>query len=1354
MLRRLCYTLTALLYTAMTTLAQEVSTIHFQQLSEQHGLSNNHVNAIIKDDSGFLWFGTSAGLNRYDGQQMKVFRHSNNNPSSINDNNIQRLFIGPQGKLWVKTIKGLNVYDQEKEVFENNSDSILASYGIPSGIIKDILKDDQGYYWFLHEEEGLFRYHPRDRKCRHYQTNKSQQITGIANTKDHTLYLIYAQGLIEEVANNTLVKKTHFQAISADQQADYKLFVDRDGGLWIHAENIPLGAYYIRSKNHETVHLHHTSQNGMLNSNMVSHITEDEDGLIWLATDHGGINLIDKKTLKTYYLTHDESNPNSIAQNSTISMHKDREHIIWIGTYKQGISYYHQQMHMFPMVNHRKNLPFDDVNKFVEDKNGNLWIGTNGGGIIYYDRKREQFRQYLHQSNSQLGLSSNIVVSLLSDNQQRLWIGTYHGGLNIFDGKQFKHYTGDSEGNGLNDNSIWEIYQDSNGKIWLGTLVGGLYYYEPEQDNFIPVKNDDISAYVSAICEDHDGNLWVGGAEGIVVMNQALQTINKYTANSPYRQPISNNYISDIYQDSQHRIWIATQDGLNLFRPGAHPSFVVYKQSAGLPDNVILNVLEDNMGQLWISTLKGLSCITGVDDTNEKLHTKNYTKLDGLQGLSFNENAALKTSKGELLFGGPAGFNIISPDKIPPISQQLKPIITEFALFNHALKIDEVHRGKVILNQSPALTKKIQLKYDQNVFSITFSALNFLTDEHTKFYYKLEGFHENWLPDEDNHKVTFTNLDPGVYQFIVKAALDNGKWSEPYELLQIKIAPPFWKTPLAYTIYLTAAICFLLLIRHIEKQRQKSRFLLQQEREETKRAVELEQTKTKFFTNISHEFRTPLSLILAPVDRLLESNPQSEQLNHLNTIKRNAKRLLNLVNQLLDLKKVDNNKLKLNLHLGDLITQVKDHVTSFADLAQKKHINLVFESNKNSFYTYFDQEKLERIIFNLMSNALKFTSDDGQITIHVSVPSKAEADTFTLTVADTGIGIPKDQQKKIFERYFQHVSDDALFNQGNGIGLSITYEYVQLLNGEIHLTSEEGKGSCFTITLPVLSGGKQSISKPALFEYEENVNELESEGTNRSVNSNKKLPSILLVDDDEDFIHYLKENLKSDFSIICCYDATSAWQKVLFHHPDLILSDVHMPGESGISLCKKIKQDNRTRHTPVILLTAYTDAYMQLKAVDMGASDYITKPFHFQLLRSKIKNQLKQKDLFEKTYKKQLEILPSTIAVESEDEKFLRRATKIIEENISNTAFSVEHLSEALNISRVGLYKRLLALNGHTPSEFIRNMRLRKAAQLLAKSNLSIAEIAYHVGFNNPKQFSKYFKAMYHVLPSVYKQHQ
>lgn len=1354
MLRIALYTLNLILCCIMTTLAQSSDNIRFYQLNEQHGLSNNHISTIIKDSVGFLWFGTSAGLNRYDGQQIKVYRHSNTNPSSINDNNIISLFIGPGHKLWVKTKKGLNIYEDKQENFIRNVDSIFHAYGLPEDDILQITQDTQGFFWFLTAENGLFRYDPVKKQSIRFASEQTERVTGMALSKENgAIHLVYANGLIETIDSQSLKCLRRYtsviKAIKNLRSATFKLFCDQDDDLWVYATDVALGVYYVKKGAVDALHIHQTSKTAPLNTDVVTHITEDENNNIWLATDHGGINLLHKKDFTISFILHHDANSSTIAQNSTISLYKDNQQIIWIGTYKQGLSYYHKQLFMFPIVNKQSGLPFEDVNRFVEDHHGNLWIGTNGGGLLYFDRSKNHFESY-KQTNSSHSLSSNIVVSMLLDTNDRLWVGTYYGGLNVFDGKAFKrHRLGSGKNQHLQDNSIWELYQDSRKRIWIGTLSDGLYYYEPNGDQFVAINDERIPKYISAITEDRNGNLWIGGAQGIVVLNQSNKVIRRFIAGTE-KNSLSNNYISDLLADKQGRMWVATQEGLNLYKPTIK-GFQTFRTTDGLPDNFTLNLLEDKQGKLWVSTLKGLSCINYGETYNELLDIKNYHTQDGLQGLSFNENAAFKTKADELIFGGAAGFNIIIPENIPSLQETFKPVITEFSLFNKALEIDKEYQGRSILTNSPTHTKSISLNYDQNIFTITFSPLDYISKQHRRFIYQLKGFNDNWLPDEGDHKITFTNLDPGIYEFKVKASLDNGQWSAPYTLLHIEIAPPFWKTPLAYLAYILLIITTLLLIRHIEKQRQKSRFELQQEREAFKRTVELDQAKTQFFTNISHEFRTPLSLVIAPIDQLLEEHPSDGQKVHLQTMKRNAKRLLNLVNQLLDLKKVDSKKLKIDLTLGDIIVQIREHVDSFMDLAATNRIELLFHTNKSSLYTYFDQEKLERIIFNLLSNALKFTDKSGKVEISLIVNDVEPPNELEIKVSDTGIGIPAHQQERIFERYFQHIPSNKLYNQGNGIGLSITHDYVQLLGGTIKLHSEEHIGSTFMITLPLSSSIDKAIAPP-IFPVEDSLERVPLERGIKE--NNRKLPSILLVDNDKDLIFYLYENLKHKFHLDYSFDAQAAWSKTLAQHPDLIISDIQMPGDSGIDLCKKIKNDTRTRHIPVILLTAYSDADIQINATNTGASDYITKPFHFQLLISKIDNHLKQKSLLEKTYKKQLEVIPSITAIESEDEKFLRRAAKITEDNVSNSAFSVEDLAAALNISRVGLYKRLLSLNGHTPSEFIRNIRLRKAAQLLAKSNLSVAEIAYQVGFNNPKQFSKYFKAMYAVLPSVYKQNQ
>lgn len=1336
----------------MTTLAQTPSAIRFHQLNEQNGLSNNHITAIIKDSTGFLWYGTSAGLNRYDGAQMKIFRHSNTDPSSLKDNNISDLFLGPEQKIWVRTRNGFCIYQPQKENFIRNVDSLLNTYQLPPGNISQIVKDNQNNYWFLHESLGLYRYNPQQKQCIPYQAKGNFLITGMALSPGNQLQIVYNNGLLEQLDCATLLVSkviNLFQPSTAPcETANYKVFVDKDGDLWIYALDIPVGVYYVKNGASTFRHMHKSDGVIPINTDMVTNITEDEKGNIWLATDHGGINLVDKKTFRVSYLLHQDTDNYSLAQNSTTALYRDDQQIIWVGTYKQGVSYYHKQLLMFPLVDHKSGLPFDDVNRFVEDKSGNLWIGSNGGGLVYYNRSENSFVSYHYQPNNPNSISSDIIVSMLLDKQNKLWIGTYHGGLNVYDGRSFKRYPLEpTDSQTPIDNSIWEIYQDRKNNIWIGTLSKGLYHYNAEKDDFSHLKDPNIPKYISAIMEDQVGNLWVGSAEGLVVLDPAGRLIQKHVAGNKNTN-LSNNYISDILQDHTGDIWIATQEGLNLYLQN-EKRFVSYRESDGLSSNVILNLLLDKQGRLWASTLKGLSCITRPHPSEKLLDIRNYDTRDGLQGLSFNENAALKTKRGELIFGGPGGFNIIVPENIPKIKNQFRPAITEFALFNRPIEIGKSYDGKTILETSPTTTSTLSLRYNQNVFSVTFSPFHYLAREQNRFLYKLEGFHEDWLPDEGNHKITFTNLDPGVYNFMLKSSIENGKWSSPYRLLRITIAPPFWKTPLAYLSYGAFILGILLLVRRIEKKRQISRHLLQQEREETKRTVELDRIKTRFFTNVSHEFRTPISLIMAPIDRLIEEQPTKQQLVHLETMKRNAKRLLHLVNQLLDLKKVDSHQLKLDLHLGDVIALLQENVDSFHDLAVKKNIHLLFSANRDSLYTYFDSEKLERIIFNLLSNAFKFTPENGTVSVSAMFMQDHQAAEILIKVADTGIGIPKKQQPLVFERYFQNTLNGSLSSRGNGIGLSITQEYVQLLGGTIRLESDEGKGSIFTVHLPLPYDDKDGLSTA-------NHDKIAHAAQKSTLThfAMKGVPNILLVDDDDELIFYLQENLKHKFHIEHCQEAYTAWQKVLSLHPDLVLSDIHMPGDSGIDLCQKIRKDSRTQHIPVILLTAYSDAETQITATNTGASDYITKPFHFQLLLSKIENQLNQKARFEKTYKKQLELLPTNEVVESEDEKFLRKAAKIAEENITNISFSVEDLAAKLNISRVGLYKRLLALNGHTPSEFIRNIRLRKAALLLAKSNLSIAEIAYQVGFNNPKQFSKYFKAMYHVLPSTYKQSQ
>jgi signal transduction histidine kinase/DNA-binding response OmpR family regulator len=564
--------------------------------------------------------------------------------------------------------------------------------------------------------------------------------------------------------------------------------------------------------------------------------------------------------------------------------------------------------------------------------------------------------------------------------------------------------------------------------------------------------------------------------------------------------------------------------------------------------------------------------------------------------------------------------------------------------------------------------------------------------------------------------------------------------------LKITILPPFWKTRTAFVLYIVLVLGILMVTRKLIQQRERMKFAIEQERQEAQRMHELDMMKIRFFTNVSHEFRTPLTLILTPLERILKNTKEPDQQNQFQLIHRNAKRLLNLVNQLLDFRKLEVQEIKFNPSEGDIVRFLRDTVYSFSDLSEKKDIRLEFKSSLASLDTVFDQDKLEKILFNLLSNAFKFTPEHGSVTVTLDVVEQNGAQWIEIKVSDTGIGIPADKQENIFERFFQHDLPKSMVNQGSGIGLSITKEFVKSHEGTISVESEPGRGSCFTVRLPVKDVRLESKAAAA----EDIATPEEIPVTDEEVKQTVKLPTLLLVEDNEDFRFYLKDNLKLHYQILEAKDGKEGWTTALSALPDLIVSDVMMPEMNGLELCRKIKNDSRVSHIPVILLTARTAEEQKLEGFETGADDYITKPFNFEILQSRIRNLIHQRELFQKEFRKHIDVKASDLKITSLDEKLIRNAIACVESKISDPDFSVEDLSRELGMSRVYLYKKLLALTGKSPLEFIRTIRLQHAAQMLEKGQLTVSEVAYKVGFNNPKYFTKYFKEEYHMLPSLY----
>jgi len=1338
----------------------------FSHLNVTAGLSNNHITSIYKDGRGFMWFGTVSGLNRYDGYQFRAFRHDPQDAHSIADNYIEQIFEGPGGKMWVESRTGrFAIYDADLEHFDVDFGAYLKGLGLPSYLLVTIVPSSKGY-WFIYRDSGLYHYLP-DGKIVAFRPGAGESSVAAAREDGNgDCWVIHQDGLLEKIdgrLGKVVFRTSAMQTEFGPARIACSLFIDAQNDLWLFSNGVFKGTYYYHPPTGEWKHLALDAGEKVLNSNIVLSALQDRKGLVWLATDHGGVDIVDKRDFSVRIVTHIEDDGKSIAANSLTTIYRDNMGMVWLGTYKSGLSYYHQNDYPFPQYRHEPNkegsLPYDDVNSFAEDATGNIWIGGNGGGLMYFDRKKNSFRQWVHDPHNDNSLCSNIIVSLVLDKEGKLWIGTYFGGLDCFDGKRFTHYRHlDADPSSLSDDRVMCLCEDLDHNLWVGTLAGGLDRLDRHTRRFFHYKstlpNSISNDYVSTIITDGAGNIWAGTGYGVEFIERNTGNIRHYT---PEPSRLSTNNVTWLYFDTRDRLWAGTREGLDVLNPDGK-TFSSFTTADGLPDNTVRYIAEDALNRLWISTANGLSRIT-VSESNQRgslvIRCRNFHEQDGLQGREFNERAGLMTRDGLLAFGGANGFNLFRPEEIVPERRTPPILLTGLDVFDKSVHVGDTLNGHVILRKALSETNDITLRYKQNVLSIEFASLGYIPNATNKYAYVLEGFNHNWLiTDGKIRKATYTNLDAGEYTFRVKASDADGEWYDQQATLKIIVLPPWWRTPLAYAVYTLLLAGVLVFARWMVLQRARTRFALENERRETRRMHEMDLMKIRFFTNMSHELRTPLSLILAPVDKLLDHAPQTDPRRQYEMIRRNAKRLLHLVNQLLDFRKMEVNELKLHLREGDVVRFVRETANSFVDLAEKKNIAFSYvDAGCHSLITRFDFDKLERILFNLLSNAFKFTPENGAVSVLVSVlPAAAGEVLLSIAIRDTGIGIAPDKQERIFDRFFQNEIPATLLNQGSGIGLSITQEFVRMHQGQLVVESEVNKGSCFTVELPLREIRPTLLPAGFSLAVEEEV--LEDKvcvSDTRGAVAPAGAPTVLIVEDNEDFRFYLKDNLRAHYKIVEASDGKEGWRKVLSCHPQLVVSDISMPHMDGIEFCRKIRTDERTKQIPVILLTAMAGESGVLQGLQTGATDYITKPFNFEVLLSKMRNVVEYNETVKKTYQRQVQAGPAPVEMPSADDVFLREVLGFIEKNMGNSELSVGELCQQFHASRSTFYKRLLLLTGKTPVELIRHLRLQRAAELLEKSQLTVAEVAYTVGFNNPKYFTQYFKSEFDCIPSAWR---
>ncbi|QKJ30727.1 response regulator [Mucilaginibacter mali] len=1347
--------------------------LNFTALTTKNGMSANTVNVILQDHKGLIWLGTSDGLNKFDGTNFTAYIHNEQDSTSLPANEVVSLLEDNTGKLWVGTSGGgLAYYDQQHDVFVSykGDKSIRKTQPVTA---RAFYQDHEKNLWI--GSYGGFRIIDPSLKKVDY-VDITRLVTNTVNTpvilsffedRLHRMWIGTNAGLLlYDRGSNSFTRFAHADNDATSLSGDEVRGIAQDaGGRLFFGTNKGLNMLRPGEKTFG-VFKHADGEPASIVSNLIYTVVAAPNGKLWIGTEEG-LSIFDCTTFNSVNIKPDRRKSYSLTNKCVRSIYFAKKGIVWLGTYQGGANKLDPNLALF---NLKRGTPFDPhglsssvVTAFAEYKKGEIFVGTDGGGLHFFDRYTGLFNHYDIKSKADHSGNSLPIMALELDAQKTLWIGTYQNGLFAFNPASgtYKQYLADGTSHEPSQNDIFFVKQDSKGLIWIGTNGRGVDVLDPRTQTFVNYNNRAVkgkavmplNGFMRAIAEDRNGDIWLGSAgSGLAVYHPGNGQFRLYDR---VNSQLSNDGVLSILHDHLGNTWVGTNSGgINLFHPDRQ-KFTHLTEADGLANGVVYKMVEDAAGTIWISTDKGIS---SIDPKTKKI--KNFGRPNGVQDSPFVLGAGMVTSSGELFFGGQDGFNYFTPSTLPVHSDVPTVLLTDLKVANNKV----VPGANAPLREQISSAKDIYLDYGQN-FAISYVALNYTAPQQNQYAYKLIGFDHDWNKVGREKTAYYTNIDPGDYVFQVQASNNDGLWSTRQgTAINIHVRPPLWRTPYAYFLYVLIIAGGFLYIRHrgiqkiknklaLEQEKINARKLIEQQRREAEYIHELDMQKIKFLTNLSHEFRTPISLMLAPADKLLATQKDPAVSSQVKMIRRNARRLLNLVNQLLDFRKMEEQELKLNLTQGDLIGFIKEAAESFHDLSDRKKIALSIASTAPYMFAQFDHDKVERVIFNLLSNAFKFTGEGGQVQVKMSVSHHDALHPLTLyiTIADTGIGIDPEMRPRIFDRFFMESKASSILNQGSGIGLSITREFVQLHGGEITVESEPGKGTTFNIKLPVI--GATMPFADEITDREELRDTVQAGDAPLQTEAGavmNKLPVVLLVEDNEEFRYHLKDSLQSYYQILEAKDGKEGWQKALSGHPQLIVSDIGMPYMNGIELSQKIKTDKRTNHIPVILLTASSAEEDQLKGLESGANDYLTKPFKFDILNTKIKNLLVYNRSLKDAYSRQIQVTGKEIEIESTDAKLLNTIVQYIDAKLNDPELSVEELSRHVGMSRGSLYHKLLELTELTPIEYIRSVKLERAAVLLEKSDYNVAQIAYMTGFGTPSYFSRLFKSRYNVLPSEY----
>ena len=1337
----------------------------FETISSEDGLPENTVTCILQDYLGYLWLGTLNGLVRYDGYSMKIFQPDINDTNSISDGNIVSIFEDKSKSLWIGTENGLNRFDRDNETFKSFKYDPKNNRSINGNVIKCIYEDESEKFWVgtnwglnlfdrdkqiftqyyfrdsdlklygksipgyhylivnsLVEEPGtkdllvgtsaagLFRFGVKEKILSKYKFNSSM----ISDEKIGTIQSFYKSrdGKIWIASSNTLSRldppkkecKSYIDFFTIKQTKNERgtVIEDRFGLIWFGFWAPGKGVFNINPKTESSrqYKLFPEKQVGT-DYNRIYSLYEDRSGIIWIGSWLSGLMKWDRRKYKFQVLENDPGNKNGISDSRVYNLIFDPKGYIWLATPKALDKFNFNTGEFQHFLINKENIT-ENIYHFIIDKSGDIWMGgTLPDGLVKFSPADGSFRSYFNNPNDSLNLINKKIIYLFKDQLGFLWICTQFSGLFRYDIKRNKlkrYMHGPNDSSGLSDNRVNMIFEDSYGTLWIGTNLGGIEKFDRTSEKFT---------------------------------YSCLKTI------------------MGIFEDKRKNFWVADYfSGLNLFDREKNKITATYSVKEGLAHNAIQGILEDDHENLWIGTDVGLSKFS----INAKSF-RNYTTADGLPANRFLWPCC-KDADGVMYFKTERGIIYFHPDSIKDDPVSPKVVLSNVSLFNRP---GEKLNYKGFISE----LKEIILHHDQNDLRFDYVGLHFSEPGKNKYKYILENFDRTWIDAETQRNATYTNLDPGEYVFRVLAANKDGIWNEQGASIKIIILPPWWATTWAYVIYALILINIIYFTWKLQLKRIRIKHNFEMSKFEAEKMHEVDEIKNRFFENISHEFRTPLTLIFGPATDVIEKTKESYTKKNVGIIKRNANRLYGLVNQLLDLSKLEAGKMKLEVCEQNIIPLLKGIFLSFSSFAERKKITLKFNTMEENLKVYIDRDKVEKIINNLLSNAFKFTPEGGNIDFTVD----KKINKVEIKITDNGIGIPVNRIEKIFDRFYQVDSSHTREGEGTGIGLALTKELVELHKGNIKVKSKEGEGTTFCVQLPL---GKdyfrqeEIVVKESEDMTESNTEDFElvtksyrkKEKTEIEVLSGTNKSLLLIVEDNSDVRNYIISHLEEKYRIEEALNGEDGLEQALKHIPDLIISDVMMPKMDGFEMCNKIKTDERTSHVPIIMLTAKATIKDKIEGYETGADDYIMKPFDAKELRVRISNLLEQRKRLREHFRKQGVFELNDKTMTSVDKNFLIKVTEIIGNHISDTSFNIDIFSEEIGISRSQLHRKLVALVGEPPSELIRRIRLSNAAKLIDKKFGNISEIALEVGFSNPANFANSFRKQFGMSPSEYENRQ